>query len=333
MTTLVSPQTTLFSLAEIPLPPKSESGSLASQAMLCRLCISQWDGYRYDREVSKEIANIHNAEADAGRYRKRLLPRSVLQPITKAIGLARRQHAFHTLPWGDDDYRILPAAAYLDHRNAMQEVRSAFYAGVSRLEGSFEQIVVHQNGLGTMFKVEDYPGMRSVGDRLVFQYPHELSERFSFETKVLPMPDVSDFRADVGDQERERIRRQITESVHAALRMGTREIWQRLFEPVSHMAKCMAEFNAASKDNKPKLYDSMINNIVEVLDVLPKLNLEGDSSLEKLAEEIRSELVVERKELRKSDALSSHTANKAAEITRRMAAYMGLPPETQTVVS
>lgn len=333
MTALGSPQTSLFSVTEIPLPPKSESGSLASQAMLCRLCISQWDGHKYDREVSEEIANLHNAEKDAGRYRKRLLPRSVLQPITKAIRLARRQHAFHTLPWGDDDYRILPAAAYLDHRKAMQELKNAFLSAVSRLEGRFEQLVIHQNGLGTMFKVEDYPGMRDLEGRLVFQFPHELIERFSFETKVLPMPDVSDFRADVGDQERERIRRQITESVNAALRLGTREIWQRLYEPVSHMAQCMAEFNAAGKDNKPKLYESMITNIVKVLDVLPKLNLEGDSSLEKMAEEIRSELVVERKELRKSAALSNHTANKAAEITRRMAAYMGLPPEPQTVVS
>ena len=249
MTAIASPQTRLFSLQEIPLPPKSESGSLASQAMLCRLCISQWDGYKYDREVSEEIANLHNAEKDAGRYRKRLLPRSVLKPITKAIGLARRQHAFHTLPWGDDDYRILPAAAYLDHRQAMQELKNAFLGAVSRLEGRFEQLVIHQNGLGTMFKVEDYPGMRELGGRLVFQFPHELTERFSFETKVLPMPDVSDFRADVGDQERERIRRQITESVNAALRLGTREIWQRLYEPVSHMAECMAEFNAAGKDN------------------------------------------------------------------------------------
>ena len=91
MTALGSPQTSLFSVTEIPLPPKSESGSLASQAMLCRLCISQWDGYKYDREVSEEIADLHNAEKDAGRYRKRLLPRTVLKPITKAIGLARRQ--------------------------------------------------------------------------------------------------------------------------------------------------------------------------------------------------------------------------------------------------
>jgi hypothetical protein len=332
MTAIATPQSTLFSLSEISLPPKSEA-TLASKAMLCKISISQWEGYKYDREISEEIADLHNADKDSGRFRKRLLPRNALQEITKVVGVARRQHAFYTLPWGDDDYRVLPAAAYPDHLRAIRESRAQFFAALSRLESKFEQLVIHHSGLGTMFKLEDYPGMRDEGGILRFRFPSELRDRFSLETKVLPMPDVDDFRASVGDQERERIRRQITESVNAALRMGTREIWQRLYEPVSHMAKCMAEFNAAEKDNKPKLYDSMITNIVKVLDVLPKLNLEADGSLEKMAEEIRSELIVERKELRKIPALSADMANRAADITRRMAAYMGLPADMKQSIS
>jgi hypothetical protein len=332
MTTTISPQTTLFSLADIPLPPKSES-TLAAKAMRCKLSISNWDGYKYDKKVSEEIADLHNAEKDSGRFRKRLLPRKALLPITKAISMARRQHHFYTLPWGDDDYRILPSAAYFDHLKAMKEAKATFFAAVDDLEAGFETLVVHQNGLGTMFQVEDYPGMRNENGRYRFLFPRELRERFSFDTPIEPMTAGDDFRASVGDQERERIRRQITESVNAALRLGTREIWQRLYKPVSHMAKRMAEFNAADKDNKPKLYDAMITNIVRVLDVLPHLNLEGDSSLEKMADEVRNELVVERKELRKSEALSAQTGNRAAEIARRMAAYMGLPSDTQTAVS
>jgi hypothetical protein len=326
MSTMISSQNTLFSFAEIPLPPKEES-ALAAKAMLCKLSIGQWDGYKYDRKVSEEIADLHNAEKDSGRFRKRLLPRKALGAITRAIGAARRQHTFYTLPWGDDDYRILPASIYLDHRNALNEVRASFFAAVSALERDFERLVIDQNGLGTMFEINDYPGMRNEGGDLRFRFPEELRERFSFETKVLPMAAGDDFRANVSDEERERIRRQIAESVRAALRLGTSEIWQRLYKPVAHMARCMNEFNAAGKDNKPKLYDSMIENIVTVLDVLPQLNLEGDSSLERMAEEIRGELIVERKELRKSPNLSLHTGNKAAEISRRMAAYLGVPDD------
>src|SRR5882672_336746 len=332
MTATTTPQSTLFSLSDIALPAKGES-TLAAKAMRCKLSISHWEGYKYDSDVSEEIADMHNADKDSGRYRKRLLPRSALQEITKAIGLARRQHAFYTLPWGDDDYRLLPSAAYFDHLHAMKEVQPKFFAAVARLETRFEQLVIHHSGLGTMFKVEDYPGMRNDGSTFRFVFPNELREHFSFEAKVLPIQDADDFRASVGDQERERIRRQITESVSASLRLGTREIWQRLYAPVSHMARCMAEFDGADKDNKPKLYESMITNIVKVLDVLPKLNLEGDGSLEAMGEEIRNALIVERKELQKSVALSAHTATRASEITRRMAAYMGLPADAQTCTS
>src|SRR5437660_10424087 len=100
MTATINPQSTLFALPDIALPPKSDF-TLASKAMKCKLSISLWEGYKYDREVSEEIADLHNADKDAGRYRKRLLPRSAFQEITKAVGLARRQHAFYTLPWGD----------------------------------------------------------------------------------------------------------------------------------------------------------------------------------------------------------------------------------------
>lgn len=332
MTATISPQSTLFSLTEFPLPPKSDS-TLDAKAMLCKLSINNWDGYKYDRKVSEEIADLHNAEKDAGRFRKRLLPRKALLPITRAIGRARRQHTFYTLPWGDDDYRILPSAAYLDHLKAMKQLKADFFAAVSDLEKRFEHLVIHQHGLGTMFEIEDYPGMRNENGSYRFLYPYELRERFSFDTKILPMAAGNDFRASIGDQERERIRRQITDSVNAALRVGTRELWERLYEPVSHMAKRMAEFQSAGKDSKPKLYEAMITNIVRVLDVLPHLNLECDSSLEQMAEEVRRDLIVERKELRKSDKLSAHTATKAAEIAQRMAAYMGIPADSQAVVS
>jgi hypothetical protein len=325
VTATASPQSTLFALPHISLP-KDETG-LAAKAMLCWLSISDWDGFVYDRTVSEEIADIHGAEKDVGRYRKRLLPKTAFQEIKKVVNLARRRHAFFTLPWDDDNYRILPSANYFDHLKEMKQLRAEFRAAVARLENRYENLVVNHSGLGTMFKVEDYPGMRDDGGRLRLAHPEELRSRFSFEEpKVKPMPS-DDFRASIGDEERQRLQNRIAEEVKATLRRGTREIWHRLYEPVSHMAKRMSEFDAAAKENKPKLFDAMITNIVAVLDVLPNLNIEGDQSLELMAEEIRRELIVDRKDIRKSEALSAHLANKTAEITRRMAAYMGIPAE------
>jgi hypothetical protein len=91
----------------------------------------------------------------------------------------------------------------------------------------------------------------------------------------------------ISDEERERLKRQIADSVQASLRSATRDLWQRLYDVVSHMSKKLADYNAAHGDNKPKLYKSMVGNIVELVDVLPKLNVGGDAELERMAESAR----------------------------------------------
>ncbi len=331
MTTLALPQTSLFSL-EIPVPPREET-SLSSKAMLCTVSISAWSGYKYDREASEEIAEIHGAEKDSGRFNKRLVPRKDLKEITQIIGLARRDHEFVTLPWSDNGFRVLPATAYMDHTETMRLRAAEFKAAVSRLLTGFEDLVTKQSRLGTLFKVEDYPGMRDEGGKLRFAFPEELRSRFSFETKVLPLPDADDFRVSIGDEDRERIKRQIAESLQASLRVGTRELWQRLYKVVSHMSARMSEYNSAEDGKKPKLYDSMITNVVEIVDVLPKLNIAGDTELDRMAGEVRSSLLVSPQELRKSETLRSDTARAAANIAQRMAAYMGVPAAPESAPS
>lgn len=326
MTTAAIPQTSFFPM-DIPLPTQEET-SLSSKAMRCTISIRAWTGYKYDRETSEEIAEIHGADKDSGRFHKRLVPRKELAEISAIIGTARRDHEFVTLPWSDDGYRVLPGAAYMDHTDLMRKHAAAFKAAVSRLAARFEALVTNQSRLGTLFKVEDYPGMREEGGKLRFAFPSEFETRFSFETKVLPLYDANDFRVSIGDQERERIKRQIADSIQASLQVGTRELWQRLYKVVSHMSARMAEYSAAEDGNRPRLYDSMITNIVEIVDVLPKLNIAGDVELDRMAVEIRRSLVVNPRELRKSETMRSDTAKAAMDITQRMAAYMGLPQAT-----
>src|SRR5215472_16689544 len=132
----------LFPL-EVHMPAKEET-SLSSKAMLCTVSISAWSGYKFDREASEEIAQIHGAEKDSGRFNKRLVPRKELEEITKIIGGARRDHEFVTLPWSDNGYRVLPAAAYMYHTNTMRTHAAEFQAAVSRLAARFEELVTNQ---------------------------------------------------------------------------------------------------------------------------------------------------------------------------------------------
>jgi hypothetical protein len=200
--------------------------SLCSRAMLCSLSISMWSARKHDPDASQEIAQRHGAQADAGRYHKVLLPKEALAEVQKIVSDARQEHYFMTLPWDDNGYRVLPSAAYMDHTEKMRELSNRFTPAVEALAHEFGNLVEQAKvRLGGLFRSEDYPA------------PDELRSKFSFETKVMPLPDAGDFRVTLGDEERERIKRQITATVEASLQVASRDLWQRLYEAVSQLGE------------------------------------------------------------------------------------------------
>src|SRR6185437_2553376 len=167
--------------------------SLCAKAMLCSLSISAWSARKHDPDASEEIATRHGAQADAGRYHKVLLPKTALAEIQKIVSEARQEHYFLTLPWDDNGYRVLPAAAYLDHVEKMNRLRARFSAAVEALSTQFAKLVEEaRSRLGSLFRFEDYPSSP------------ELTEKFAFETKVMPLPEAGDFRVSLGDEEKAR---------------------------------------------------------------------------------------------------------------------------------
>jgi hypothetical protein len=150
------------------------------------------------------------------------------------------------------------------------------------------QVASHfTSALGGLFRESDYP------------HPEELRSRFAFETRVLPLPDAGDFRVALGDEERERVKRQIMATVEASLQLASRELWQRLYDAVHHMAERLGQYKTTEEGVEHPFRDSVVTNLVKLVDVLPKLNVTRDPELERLAAEVRSSLLVDPKELRK----------------------------------
>ena len=286
--------------------------SMSSRAMLCSLSISMWSARKHDREASQEIAQRHGAQADAGRYNKVLLSKEALAEVQKIASDARQEHYFMTLPWDDNGYRVLPSATYMDHTERMRELSNRFTPAVDALAREFGNLVEQAKvRLGGLFRPEDYPA------------PDELRRKFSFETKVMPLPDAGDFRVTLGDEEKERIKRQITATVEASLQVASRELWQRLYEAVSHLAERLQAYKVTNEGVEHPFRDSVVTNLVKLVDVLPKLNVTGDPELERLSSEVRASLLVDPQELRKSESIRSETARNATAIANRMAADMG----------
>jgi hypothetical protein len=255
-----------------------------------------------------------------------LLPKAALAEVQKIVSEARQDHYFMTLPWDDNGYRVLPSAAYMDHTEKMRVLSNRFNPAVEALAREFGNLVEQARvRLGGLFRPEDYPA------------PDELRSKFSFETKVMPLPDAGDFRVTLGDEEKERIKRQITASVEASLQIASRDLWQRLYEAVSHLAERLSAYKVTGTGVEHPFRDSVVTNLVKLVDVLPKLNVTGDPELERLAAQVRASLLVDPQELRKSESIRTDIAKRAAEIARTMGAYMtgysvvASPPATTNV--
>jgi hypothetical protein len=270
-----------------------EASAISARAMLVSLSISQWSARTLDRKVTEEVAKQHGADSSVGRYTKTLLQSEALEKAGKVADAARKEVYALSLPWTDAGYRILPSAAYFDLSAKVAEYEAKWRAHVDAFLGEYdterERARVRLNGL---FRESDYPSRR------------ELERKFCWSVRVMPMPEASDFRVQLGDSERDRIRRQIADSVHAAVAEGMSDVWRRLYDAVSHMAERLQAYSVDPNTGKTTgaFRDSLVENLRELVEVLPKLNLTGDSSLEDLTRQVR-------------DRLTGHTVRSACAIT------------------
>lgn len=270
---------------------------LQNKAMLATLTISQWTARRHDKAVSDEVDKSHGAK-DAGRYNKLLVDKSALEPMNQVASAARLYHYRMTLPWGDNGDRLLPSMLYLDYTKAVREYKDEFNRRAAAFSALYPSLVQSaRQRLGTMYEPKDYPA--------------NICDRFEFKVGFSLIPDAKDFRVEVDAEHAEEIKRDITAAVEERQKQAVKDCWTRVREIVSRIEeRCSAE--------KPIIRDSLMENTVQLLDVLPALNITGDPELKVISDEVRARLVHNPDALRTNDSIRDQTARAAAEILAKM---------------
>lgn len=286
-----------------------------SRAMLVRLAVSKWTARKHDKSISAEVAHSHNAATDAGRYNKVLIAKAALEVINRAESVARTFHYTNTLPWGDDGYRILPAANYLTYTNQLRELRADFDGAVADFIASYasyvEEARVRLNG---MFNADDYPTVEKI------------AQKFGFEFGVIPLPNGNDFRIDIDAKELAKVQAETDRSVNLAIKDAMDDLWKRVHDSVSHMATSLREYDVdpvTGKKSHP-FRDSLVGNLRELVELLPRLNVTDDADLAALTKTLNIKLCdAEPDDLRANDSLRATVAKSAEDILDAMQGYFG----------
>lgn len=287
---------------------------LSEKAVLVNLSISQWTARKEDKKVSREVEAQYHAH-DAGRYSKVLIAQEEIQKLSSIANEARTFHYENTLPWNDDGTRILPTANYLTYTRKIQELKSKFESAVSTFLDAYPDLVTEaQNRLNGLFNAADYPPIEKI------------TRKFDLTVKVNPMPDSADFRVSLQSDDLEAIRGDLDQRIKENTQQAIGDLWKRLYSGVEHMAETL-------NDPEAKFRDSLVKNLIDLCELLPRLNLTDDPDLERMRKEIEARLTGHDPEaLRPKNAKTpmeesarkearKQTAEEASKILKDMEAY------------
>lgn len=279
--------------------------NLNDRALLVQLNVSQWTARKYDKRASKEVTTAHGAASAAGRFNKSLLPMNdKLENIHKKTTFIRTKYYDNTLPWGIDGTMMLPTANYLAFMSDFRKEKGEWESLVQEFLDEYDQMKLDaQRILGSLYDAADYPNVL------------ELRHKFKMDMAVFPVPSA-DFRVAIGSEELTRIQQDVERRVKEAEQAALKDVWNRLYERVKHMAEKLA-------DPKAIFRDSMVENAREICAMLPRLNFSDDPNLEAMRQQVEASLIKHPEALRNDPDLRRDTAAEAKAIMDKMGAFMG----------
>lgn len=270
--------------------------------MLVAVHVSVWTAKKYDKIVSHEVASSHGAHEKAGIYSKHLLYEAEKLEKVKTIASQVRAYVYKvTLPWADEGARILPTEVFDDFYKQMETYKYEFAKAADEFVVDYPRYINDACPLlGSLFNDSDYPAS------------DEIRKKFAIGVEIIPIPSSEDFRVTLSSTQKERIAREIDQNARERFEKATRDLWFRLYEAVRHMAKRLS-------DEEGRLNSSAIDNVAELVELLPRLNISNDAHLTSIIADVRSQLCQHSaKLLRDNPALRSQTASTAHAIVGKI---------------
>lgn len=286
---------------------------ISSRALLVGFEVSQWTARKLDKTVSQQVQQANRAARDSGNYNKQLIDKIELKEIGTIVSSARAYHAEMTLPWMTDGTRIIPADAFDAYTKEMGARREGFEGAVRDFLSRYPDLVSKAElRLGDMFRRNEYPTVS------------QLAHSFDWHVRAFPVPTGADFRVDLDADVVRRLRDQMNDGLNAALDDAMSEAFSRLHKPIAAMAERLAQYEPDKGKQGNPFRDSLVENLRDVVKVLPSLNLTGNAALSGFIDQVNAKLTKhDPATLRINDNIRKEVAQDAAKIADDMAAFFG----------
>jgi len=281
--------------------------NIRNQAMLVSLSIGLFNPKKTDRTVTREVLISKNAVSNAGAFVKNILPEESIKPIQSEASALRAWMYTQTLPWNDEAVRLLPVAQWDAFTDQLRARIASFNSLVDQFCANYE---THRDKaqlqLGALADPKDYPPLS------------EVRSRFYIRVNYTPLPDSRDFRLDdMPEEAMSELREQADLRVAEAVSEARNDLYRRLTERLEHIVKRMNE--VAAKKEGSRIHGSLLNNLSELCQLIPSLNVTKDQELENLRQRVLREIApFDIEDVRDNEDTRTELKNKAASILAAM---------------
>jgi hypothetical protein len=238
-----------------------------------RVRVSSWMGQVRSDEGQYELAKNHDAEKDALSVGLALLPKAVQKEIRDHVIGIRKAVAKASLPFEDGGYRILKATEYSRLNAEIQKRQSDFQTYIhDEVYMKYDELrFMAQTRLGSLFDEDSFPTLESI------------MGRYGACLFVQPIENLEDLRIDgIPDAELAKIKEDTLAEYEKNLVAGQMELVQSIRKAVEAILE--------KTDNEGSRYKRALENLSELCDSVPALNILGSDELEKLAKQIKKKI-------------------------------------------
>lgn len=279
---------------------------LNDKALLVTLSLSKFEPKRTDKRLTRKVTSETSAAVGMLRVGKQLLPDQAVEPVRKLHGEIRDYHYTHTLPWGENNERLLSSAFFIEYQDQMARFRMADAQLVDDFVRDYPaNVETARQQLNGAFNASDYPSASNIRGK------------FAFRLEFKPVPEAGDFRISLAREAMEELRRSVETRVAEAEQAAKRDLAVRLATPLAKMVERLNEPEAEFRD-------SLVGNLREICNLVPVLNITGDPLLDAVRQDIQNGLYhTDPDLLRENATVRAATARNAQNILDRMNEYFG----------
>ena len=258
--------------------PQINAPSIASSSVIVELRIGQWTARKKDKRASAVVTHSNNADSGTANVNKKLLGHSQdLDALQKFTANARNTHYAMTMPWSDLGQRLLATALYDRYHHTMTGLQSEFYRMKDAFMHKYKWMVDdfmagEQARLGDLFVHDDYPTPASVASKFRFEIDYEFLKE-----------DSEDHRIQVSNEGLETIKANSRDFYERRYNSAMNDIWKRTHKALTNMSQKLAtegEDVRLNKQGSQVFRDSMVENVLDMVDMLSACNVGNDSQME-----------------------------------------------------